>query len=538
MGTTLVASLIVAGALAVAGLAAVGIVATEDGGVSALFGAGADADALHGGHAGDAHNAQLGMERPRWPEATGSVPSAEEAQSLEEVSFIDIQADHEFTPESGVRSGSGTLEDPYVISGYHVTGDLYVADTDACFVVAENFIDGQLTLNWNGQCVWVHHNYIRDLRVNENVARTGYATGGLLEANQITFIGQIRHYDGEFRNNEVGPFTPSDIFDTVLETTPLIGAEVLVANVDGFNQGLFHHNTFFGSVNLDLHGHHHGTGFFAPHSHYHGDNMTKMALHEHDHSDRWTSVAFTDNKIVDEKGYGLLYDDQNHAGDDRTANSENVEALEGDHQHHTMVEISRNAVEGAGIWIDIFNADDEYHTTENPGWLTVADNQVTVRERPAGGPLGLGFFDVNYRPNVGIYLWAAKEVQVTLERNTLSYIEAPEDPQEALLRSVAPFLYYEEEPAGILLDGVRDADVTVTGNTVSGFLYGVRARDMDANTTWVVEENDFGATPHPVWYDESVANQPQTDEDVPEASEDEHDHGEGGETRLLSRVLR
>src|SRR5688572_19495105 len=131
--------------------------------------AGADEAALHGGHAGDDHHAQVGMDRPRFAPATGTVPTPQAAEALEEVSSIHIHDDTGFNPSNGVRSGSGTLDDPYVISGYFVTGDLYLGDTNACAIITGNYIDGQLSLNWNGQCVHVHHNYIRDLRVNENI---------------------------------------------------------------------------------------------------------------------------------------------------------------------------------------------------------------------------------------------------------------------------------------------------------------------------------------------------------------------------------
>src|SRR6185436_14378405 len=144
------------------------------------------------------------MVRPAFPPAQGSVPSADDARKLEEVSSLRIIEDKGFNPKNGVRSGEGTLDDPYVISGYYVTGDLYLGDTSDCFVVTGNYIAGQLSLNWNGACVWVHHNFIGDLRVNENVERTGDDTGGLVELNQIAYVGQIRHYDGEFRNNVVG----------------------------------------------------------------------------------------------------------------------------------------------------------------------------------------------------------------------------------------------------------------------------------------------------------------------------------------------
>src|SRR5919106_6848977 len=66
---------------------------------------GADVAALHGGHAGDDHHAQIGMDRPRFAPATGTVPTAQAAESLEEVSSIHIHDDADFNPANGVRSG-------------------------------------------------------------------------------------------------------------------------------------------------------------------------------------------------------------------------------------------------------------------------------------------------------------------------------------------------------------------------------------------------------------------------------------------------
>ena len=525
-----------AGALVLAGaLTAATLVGGSDGaGISPLTGrnlfglmmhqhdghAGADEAVLHGGHAGDPH-AQTGMARPAFAPAQGRVPSSQDAARLEEVRSIAIFEDADFTPAAGVRSGSGTLADPYVISGYHVTGDLYIADTDKCVVIRENYVGGQLTLNWNGQCVHVHHNHIRDLRVNENVRRKGYATGGLIESNAITVVGQIRHYDGEFRNNVVGPFTPADLWDKVLETTPLLAPRHLVANVDGFNEAWFHHNTFHGSVDLDLHGHHHGTGFFAPHSHYHGGDAKRMPDHREDHTDRWTSVAFTDNLILDPTGYGLRYEDENHAGDDRTAASESTDELEHDHRHHTLVTVSGNEVRGAQLRIDIFNADDRRHHTRNPGWLRIEDNKVVLEERQE--PLELPFLGFAPRMTAAIQVSVVKELELTVARNTLEYVDKPDQPNP--VRDAAGFLYWqEEEPAAIELWAVRDANITVEGNTAKGFPYGVRAREMDAGTRWVVQGNDFGDALYPVWYDRSVANPPVTDEQATGGDEG-HQHG-------------
>lgn len=516
---TLIASLLVGAAAATVAVSRAG----TDAGALAALGfkdahadhdhAGADEHKLHGGMAGDHAHDQVGMERPRFPAAQGTVPSAEAAKSLEEVSGLGIQGDRGFNPANGVRSGSGTLDDPYVISGYYVTGDLYLGDTDACFEVRENYIAGQLTLNWNGQCAWVHHNFIRDLRVNENVERTGYATGGLIEANQIEFIGQLRHYDGEVRHNVVGPRTSDSDFDAVLEETPLLLPDLLLANVDGFNQGLLHHNTFYGPVDLDLHGHHHGTGFFAPHSHYHALDANHTPEHHEDHTDRWTSVSFTDNKIVDDIAYGLRYEDENHAGDDRTATSEDNEMLEEAHTHHTDVLIARNTIEGGQIWVDIFNADDENHDTRNPGWLTVVENTIVMKEREAQQVLGLtlplAFATAKpYVPNVGILVQATKELEGTFANNHLRFVPLP-DSQKDPLASLLPFFEVEEiEPAALWIEGVRDANLTIEGNVAEGFHYGVYAREMADDAYWFLASNTFTGAAYEAYYDDSVANKP------------------------------
>lgn len=481
--------------------------------------AGAREAALRGGLAGDpdghqhqeehAHASHRhdgpGMDRPSFPPAEGSVPTNQGAQSLEQVSRIRIVGDNAFTPSNGVRSGNGTLDDPFVITGYYVSGDLYVQDTDACFVVRENWVGGQLTLNWNGQCVHVHHNHVRDLRVNENIRRTGYATGGLLELNEIEVVGQLRHYDGEFRDNVVGPKSGRSLFDPVRETAPYLFHEnPRVANVDGFNQGLIHHNTFHGSVDLDFHGHHHGSGFFAPHSHYHGDNQTKLDAHAHDHTLRWTSVEFTDNRVIDPEGYGVRYEDRNHAADDRTARSEQVDELEEYHKHWTRIVIARNVVEGAPIWVDVFHADDDRHDRVNEGTFELVDNQITVKERMRDGPAGLPFFGSGHSYTSGLRVHVAKEVDFTISGNQLEW-----EPAE---REGGPLGLFERPPAkasAIDLDGFRRANITVADNTAKGFHYGVKAHEFDAATHWSVLGCDFGDAEYAVYYDESVANRPE-----------------------------
>ena len=494
--------------------------------------AGADMAAMHGGMAGDDPHAQVGMDRPSFPPASGSVPTAEQAQKLKQISRIQVNNDTEFNPANGVSGGKGTLDSPYLITGLDVTGDLYIADTDACFEVAGNWIDGQLILNWNGQCVFVHHNFVRDLRVNENVRRTGLDTGGLIELNQINYVGQIRHYDGEFRNNVIGPrqdaSLPFGVFHDPENLLPF-AKDTRVLNIDGWNEALFHHNTIYGSTDLKLHGHHHSTGFLASHSHYHGDGT---AMHMEDHTARWESVSFTDNQIIDPSGYGLRYSDEQHAGDDQTAPSESNKDLEKPHQHHTLVDISRNTLEGAGIWVDIFNADDELHTQRNPGWFTIADNTVSLTERHAG-LLGDQFFGPRYEPNTAIWVWESKEAQFTVTGNTLAFKAgassdplAPLDPVTGIFRFGA-----DETPMGISIDGARDGTYTVSGNHATGFQYGVKGTQMDGKALWAVFGNDLSGTATPLYYDDTVANKPSEEpmpagpgpyDDAPTGEHDAH----------------
>src|SRR5581483_1839345 len=166
MKTPLLATLLVAGLMAASAAAVVVVrVAPGVGTTHSAGSTGADMAAMHGGMAGDDPHAQLGMERLHFHQAVGSVPSADQAKALPQLSYVDIANDTQFNPSHGVKLGSGTLDDPYIIQGYDVTGDLSIADTDACFEIRDNWIDGQLHLNWNGQCVFVHHNFIRDLRV-------------------------------------------------------------------------------------------------------------------------------------------------------------------------------------------------------------------------------------------------------------------------------------------------------------------------------------------------------------------------------------
>lgn len=267
--------------------------------------------------------------------------------------------------------------------------------------VAQN--TGQLVLDWNGQCIHAYNNVVNDLRVNQNNDRTGFATGGIVEDNRIFTIGQIRHYDGIFRENEVGNRAHlKALLQPGVTPSP---ASVRSVNNDGANQGWYVDNVFYGQIDLDFHGHHHAAGFFAPTSHYHGSNArivgmydaagvcttresavdpskangpnkdypqdddvevlgttvldgaadTDDCLEHFDHSKRWTSVLFQDNVVIDPNGVGLRFEDRDHRADDEKANSENVYSLKAPHFHQKWVQMEGNVLVGK-ILIDVLNA--------------------------------------------------------------------------------------------------------------------------------------------------------------------------------------
>jgi hypothetical protein len=66
----------------------------------------------------------------------------------------------------------------------------------------------------------------------------------------------------------------------------------------------------------------------------------------------------------------------------------------------------------------------------------------------------------------------------------------------------------EQVVTGIRLYDVRDADIEIKDNTVSGFHYGIAAYQMDEDTEWSVVGNTIDGAQEDVYYDDSVANKP------------------------------
>src|SRR5438094_1578229 len=75
-----------------------------------------------------------------WNGGTGEIPTMEDALTkLQRRSTITIGTDAQFNPANGVRSGKGTFEDPFVISGWYVD-TILVHDTTKAFEVKDDYV--------------------------------------------------------------------------------------------------------------------------------------------------------------------------------------------------------------------------------------------------------------------------------------------------------------------------------------------------------------------------------------------------------------
>ncbi|MCA1812769.1 MAG: hypothetical protein LC624_02320, partial [Halobacteriales archaeon] len=341
-----------------------------------------------------------------WSSPDGHLPAADAA--LKEYDHIIAAQDRGLAELSakGVFAGSGTREDPYVLDGVRVDRDLSISDTDSYLVLRNSIVGGQLTLNWDGQHVHAHHLRVADLRINENVKRTGDNTGGLLENNAIAFIGQMRHFAGVFQANQVGP-RPQNAIASFLGDEGVANVEDgEVWNFDGFDLAEVHDNDVEGLVDIKLHGHYHGDCFLCL-GHSHAGQEP-----QHDHTTRWTSLEFRDNRIHVLQGTALLYRDTPHAGDDRTAASETSPALDMPHVHHTLIRLERNTMDGP-LEVKVFNSKDERHLNGSEGWLDILGNRITLPSQPGLLPMD--------QPTIGMDLHDARGVHLAVRDNVIGW---------------------------------------------------------------------------------------------------------------------
>lgn len=390
---------------------------------------------------------------------------------------IFINSDAGFTPENGIRGGSGTVKDPYVISNWNVSS-ITIADTDKYVVIRDNTIAGTLRLNWNGDRVKVLKNDIGTLRVNENVKRTGGPTSGRIAHNKIGTVGQLRHWDGVFEENVVG------VKD--MDPPPFFADRAV--NFDGFNGARFRNNKIFGYVDVRLHGHHHGSGFEGG-SHDH-NLMGAHAGHDMmDHTQRYHQVWLTGNEI-DASGspFALRYLDTAHVANDRTANSEPDPDLEKPHVHYTRVHLNDNVLIG-GIEVNTFNARDERHERYERGLVNIKRNSITLTSGTADA----------LESRDGIAIYTAQHIGLTVVGNTVR-ADHSSDALGGVKRRYG---------AGIRLSGVEHGDLHLARNSIYDTYYGVHAARMTKTVEWQIVKLRTGGVQQDVYYDGSVENPPQ-----------------------------
>lgn len=396
---------------------------------------------------------------------------------------IVIKTDFDFNADHGVRSGSGTVSDPFVISGWNVN-NLRISNTNSYVVIADNIVRSGMVLNWIGDRVHVFGNTVHDLRVNQNVRRTGESTSGMIHDNYFDVVGQLRHWDGIFENNTVGRES-NDPMRRVFRFRAV--------NFDGFNGARFRNNTIYGYMDARLHGHHHSSEFGGG-SHYHGESAqghSEML----DHSQRYHEVWITGNTIHAEGGYGLAYLDTGHAGNDRTnGGSERDEALNGRHVHYTRVHIEDNTLVGAGININTFNANDQNHTSTAPGLVEIERNEITLMDSDL----------YPWSSANGISASTAKDITLRVIDNRIGFAEREFDPL-ALQASM-------DRAAGINLSGFDLGTIYLYGNSVSDRYYGVRAARFSETVRWFVDDLETSGVEESVYWDSSVHNPPEQGE--------------------------
>lgn len=411
--------------------------------------------------------------------ASSLTPAAASEDRPQQGGSIDILKNSQFTPENGVVRGSGTSRDPYVISGWDLH-HLRIKDTSKHVVIRDNRI-GTLVLDWIGGGAHVHENSIDDLRVNQNVERTGDMTSGVISHNTFGVVGQLRHWDGIFEHNTVG--SPDSCMDLPFYLCRGV-------NFDGFNGAKFRHNEIYGYVEARLHGHHHGSGF-SGHSHYHGAGHKDMA----DHTKRYHRVWIANNTIHSGDYYGLLYTDSAHSANDRTATSETNRDLELPHVHKTRVRMTNNKIFGSGIEVEIFNASDKRHLGTKTGLMQIENNEIHVQPKE---------YDVEDTTSSrdGIFVRDARDLKLSITGNR---IDGSFDEADVFKPLREEFDY----GSGIHLQRIEKAKVYLLNNTVSSRSYGIRASDMSSSVRWWIGGLKTSDVEQDVYYDDSVENDPR-----------------------------
>ncbi|HYZ90980.1 MAG TPA: hypothetical protein VFA34_01140 [Actinomycetota bacterium] len=393
------------------------------------------------------------------------------ATSAEQVKrpAITIQSNDQFDAEHGIKSGSGTASDPFVISGWRVNS-IRIENTDRHVVITDNTVAGKMILNWIGDRAHVHDNVVGDLRVNQNVRRTGLPTSGVIAQNAFGIVGQLRHWDGVFERNVIG-------------ARNALGSRAV--NFDGFNGARFRNNTIYGYMDARLHGHHHSSAYGAGSHQHSGEHHAAAAV---DHTRRYHQVRITGNAISTTAPFALAYLDTNHAANDRTAASEQEPSLRLPHVHHTRVLIAGNRLAGAGLMVNVFNAlDKQKHLEFAEGLVELRDNTITLAK------------DGWSRDLFGIEVKQARYLTLLIDGNSITGRPSSNGIFE---------LFDNSKDAGIYLHTLDVGDVRILHNRVTERSIGVRAEQFTKDVRWVIDDLRTKNVESRVTTDDTVQDSP------------------------------
>jgi hypothetical protein len=208
-----------------------------------------------------------------------------------------------------------------------------------------------------------------------------------------------------------------------------------------------------------------------------------------DHTIRYDEVFISNNKIYSSGPFALRYNDLNHAANDRTATSETNPALNEPHVHHTHVFLTGNKLYGAGLAIEVFNADDDHHLKIGHGAVVIKNNDISLTRTTNDL-----FTSVN-----GIAVHAAQGLDLHITGNSVK--EAVPETNSAT--------HEADSDTGIWLDSLDKANVYIANNELTDTAYGVYARELSKTVNWWINGLKTTRVATPVYYDNSVANQPR-----------------------------
>jgi hypothetical protein len=214
-----------------------------------------------------------------------------------------------------------------------------------------------------------------------------------------------------------------------------------------------------------------------------------------DHTKRYHQVWVTNNTIHSGDYYGLLYTDSNHAGNDRTATSETNPDLNKPHVHTTKVNLTGNKVYGAGIQVNIFNADDERHLGTKTGSMKIKNNKVFVQQADFEA-------DDTFSSKDGIAISQANDVNLSIVGNTVDGSYGETDVTTDIQKRF-------DYGSGIYLWDLNQAKVKILDNTVIDRTYGVHASSMSDSVKWWIAGLRTSGVEDDVYYDSSVKNEPE-----------------------------